>query len=55
MGDAPIEDHAAERVTLFVTESAVEAHIKQIFTKLALDTSQDSHRRVLAVLAFLRS
>jgi serine/threonine-protein kinase len=40
---------------LFVTESTVEAHVKQIFTKLALDTGRDSHRRVLAVLAFLRS
>jgi serine/threonine-protein kinase len=41
--------------TLFVTESTVEAHVKQIFTKLALDSGRDSHRRVLAVLAFLRS
>jgi serine/threonine-protein kinase len=40
---------------LFVTESTVEAHVKQIFTKLALDSGPDSHRRVLAVLAFLRS
>jgi DNA-binding NarL/FixJ family response regulator len=40
---------------LFVTESTVEAHVKQIFTKLDLDTGKDSHRRVLAVLAFLRS
>jgi DNA-binding NarL/FixJ family response regulator len=40
---------------LFVTESTVEAHVKQIFSKLALDTGRDSHRRVLAVLAFLRS
>jgi serine/threonine-protein kinase len=41
--------------TLFVTESTVEAHVKQIFSKLALDSGPDSHRRVLAVLAFLRS
>jgi serine/threonine-protein kinase len=41
--------------TLFVTESTVEAHVKQIFAKLALDSGPDSHRRVLAVLAFLRS
>jgi DNA-binding NarL/FixJ family response regulator len=40
---------------LFVTESTVEAHVKQIFSKLDLDTGRDSHRRVLAVLAFLRS
>ena len=40
---------------LFVTERTVEAHVKQIFLKLGLRTSPDSHRRVLAVLAFLRA
>jgi DNA-binding NarL/FixJ family response regulator len=39
---------------LFVTERTVEAHVKQIFTKLRLDASPDSHRRVLAVVAYLR-
>ena len=39
---------------LFVTEATVEAHIKQIFRKLSLDPGPESHRRVLAVLAFLR-
>jgi DNA-binding NarL/FixJ family response regulator len=39
---------------LFVTEATVEAHIKQIFRKLRLDPGSESHRRVLAVLAFLR-
>ena len=43
----------AER--LFVTERTVEAHSKQIFMKLGLQTSPDSHRRVLAVLAYLRA
>jgi DNA-binding NarL/FixJ family response regulator len=42
----------AER--LVVTERTVEAHVKQIFMKLDLQTSPDSHRRVLAVLAYLR-
>jgi DNA-binding CsgD family transcriptional regulator len=39
---------------LFVTERAVEAHVTQIFQKLGLTTDPRSHRRVLAVLAYLR-
>jgi DNA-binding NarL/FixJ family response regulator len=40
---------------LFVTERTVEAHISAIFHKLGLAESPDRHRRVLAVLSFLRS
>ena len=40
---------------LVVTERTVEAHITQIFQKLQLAESPDQHRRVLAVLAFLRT
>jgi DNA-binding NarL/FixJ family response regulator len=40
---------------LFVTERTIEAHVKQIFLKLGLNTHPDSHRRVLAVLAYLRN
>ena len=40
---------------LYVTERTVEAHVTQIFLKLRLDEHPDSHRRVLAVLAFLRA
>lgn len=42
----------AER--LYVAERTVEAHVTQIFLKLHLDESPASHRRVLAVLAYLR-
>jgi DNA-binding NarL/FixJ family response regulator len=40
---------------LVVTERTVEAHVKQIFQKLDLTASPDSHRRVLAVLTYLRA
>jgi DNA-binding NarL/FixJ family response regulator len=40
---------------LFLSPKTIETHIHQIFQKLELSGSPDSHRRVLAVLAFLRS
>jgi serine/threonine-protein kinase len=40
---------------LFITERTVEAHTTQIFQKLGLEESGDVHRRVSAVLAYLRS
>jgi DNA-binding NarL/FixJ family response regulator len=43
----------AER--LVVTERAVEKHVTSIFGKLRLPAAAEDHRRVLAVLAYLRS
>ena len=43
----------AER--LVITERAAQKHITSIFRKLGLPARPDDHRRVLAVLAFLRS
>jgi DNA-binding NarL/FixJ family response regulator len=39
---------------LYVTEGAVEKHVKNIFGKLGLAQTDDDHRRVLAVLTYLR-
>ncbi len=40
---------------LFLSPKTIEAHVKHIFGKLGIDESPDDHRRVLAVLALLRS
>ena len=40
---------------LVVTERAVEKHVTSIFGKLNLPAAAEDHRRVLAVLAFLRA
>lgn len=40
---------------LVISEGAVEKHVRNIFTKLDLSPDADLNRRVLAVLAYLRS
>jgi DNA-binding NarL/FixJ family response regulator len=47
--------NAAVARALVVTPGAVEKHISNIFGKLDLPATDDDHRRVLAVLAFLRA
>jgi DNA-binding NarL/FixJ family response regulator/class 3 adenylate cyclase len=53
MAEGRSNQAVAER--LVVTERAVEKHVTSIFSKLRLPASPDDHRRVLAVLAYLRS
>jgi DNA-binding NarL/FixJ family response regulator len=47
--------NAAIAERLVITDKAVSKHINRILTKLDLPPSDDDHRRVLAVLAYLGS
>jgi len=47
--------NAAIAEALVVTERAVEKHVTSIFSKLDLPPTVEDHRRVLAVLAYLRA
>ncbi|HEY7400634.1 MAG TPA: response regulator transcription factor [Actinomycetota bacterium] len=47
-------NNASIAKALFLTERAVEKHINSLFHKLGLTEEPDVHRRVMAVLAFLR-
>jgi DNA-binding NarL/FixJ family response regulator len=40
---------------LCITEGTVEKHIRSILTRMRLPETEDDHRRVLAVLAYLES
>ena len=51
------EGHGNSRIAelMYVSETAVGKHIGNIFTKLGLSPADAGHRRVLAVLAYLRA
>jgi DNA-binding NarL/FixJ family response regulator len=48
------QNNAAIAKSLFLSERAVEKHINSLFHKLGLSDEPEVHRRVMAVLAFLR-
>jgi len=48
------KNNASIAKSLFLTERAVEKHINSLFHKLGLSEEPEVHRRVMAVLAFLR-
>ncbi|MEU2130211.1 response regulator transcription factor [Streptomyces sp. NPDC018352] len=47
--------NSAIAAELFISDAAVNKHIGNIFSKLDLPVATEGHRRVLAVLAFLRA
>jgi DNA-binding NarL/FixJ family response regulator len=47
--------NSAIAARIFLTERGVEKHVTSIFQKLRLPVAADTHRRVLAVVAFLQS
>ncbi len=48
------KNNAAIARSMFLTERAVEKHINSLFHKLGLSEETEIHRRVMAVLTFLR-
>ena len=47
--------NGAIAASLYITEKTVETHVRSLFQRLGLIAGADDHRRVLAVLAQLRS
>ena len=52
---AEVRSNSAIASVLFISDSAVEKHISNIFTKLGLLPADTDHRRVLAALRYLES
>jgi hypothetical protein len=52
--EALVRGNAGIAAQLYLSESSVEEHVNAIFTKLGLSAEQLSHRRITAVLTFLR-
>jgi DNA-binding NarL/FixJ family response regulator len=53
MAEGRSNNAIAER--MFLSDRAVERHVSAIFSKLSLTATPESHRRVLAVLTYLRA
>ena len=49
------KSNAGIAAELFVTQAAIEKHVTNIFQKLGLSPTLTEHRRVLAVLTYMRS
>jgi len=49
------QSNAGIAKSLWITDGAVEKHIKHIFAKLGIPATSDIHRRILAVIAFLET
>jgi DNA-binding NarL/FixJ family response regulator len=53
MAEGRSNNAIAER--MYLSDRAVERHVSAIFSKLSLPATPQSHRRVLAVLTYLRA